>query len=192
LDVDALVELVLSDTGRLDAMVCNAGEIVAVRDGEDPYLEDVPTFVDGLEACLTSTYNTARGAAQAMTRARGGSIVTVGSIHSCLGVDHRLMVGSGRSGISYKAAKGGVLSLTRALACELGPFGIRVNCVSPGRIPQDRSRHPEVDERFADRTPLKKLGTPRDVAGAVALLASDAGRWITGAELVVDGGWSAW
>ena len=86
---------------------------------------------------------------------------------------------------------GAILTLTRALACELAQYNITVNCISPGQIPK-----PSLDaftrENFRNNVPLGRLGVPADLAGAVALFASDAGRWITGQNLTVDGGWSAW
>ena len=92
---------------------------------------------------------------------------------------------------SYHAAKGAVLNLTRALACELAQHNITVNCISPGQIPK-----PSLDaftrENFRNMVPLGRLGVPSDLNGAVALFAGRAGQWITGQNLVVDGGWSAW
>jgi gluconate 5-dehydrogenase len=88
-------------------------------------------------------------------------------------------------------AKGGVINLARAAACELGAYGITVNCLSPGQIPREGD-DPETIERFAANVPLGRNGVPTDLQGAALLLASDAGRWMTGHDLVVDGGWSAW
>ena len=97
----------------------------------------------------------------------------------------------GRSGPPYQAAKGGVLNLTRGLATELGEYGITVNCISPGQVPP--SIHDVgLVERWRLSNPLERTGSPEDIKGAAVLLASRAGDWITGHNLVVDGGWSAW
>lgn len=90
----------------------------------------------------------------------------------------------------YNAAKGGVLVYTRAAALELGPSGIRVNAVSPGLIARDgiEDAWPEGVESFRQRAPLGELGSPEDVADACLFLASEGARWITGSNLVVDGG----
>ena len=122
-----------------------------------------------------------------------GRIVTVGSIHGTLGADKRLYAGLEyhRSGPPYQAAKGAIVNLTRGLATELAEHGITVNCLSPGQIPA-----PGTDPGFVERcrlaNPLTRTGRPEDLKGALALLASDAGAWITGHNLVVDGGWSIW
>ncbi|MDX1577627.1 MAG: SDR family oxidoreductase, partial [Gemmatimonadota bacterium] len=90
----------------------------------------------------------------------------------------------------YNASKAGVLMHTRAAAGELGPRGIRVNAVSPGLIrrPGIEEQWPEGVERWRAACPLERMGEPGDVADACLFLASDAARWITGANLVVDGG----
>ena len=189
-EVDALVARVTADRGRLDVMVCNAGGAFTTR-----YLPDasIDELRHALELNVTGTYVSAQAAARAMMPRRRGRIITLGSIHGTLGADNRLYAGLDyqRSGPPYQAAKGAVVNLTRALATELGPHGITVNCLSPGQIPQ-----PGTDPAFVERcrlaNPLGRTGVPTDLKGAVALLASDAGAWITGHNLVVDGGWSVW
>lgn len=184
-----LVEGIMTRHGRIDTAVCNAGGAVGSTGVPDLTLAD-------LEATLRSNVGTtmvlAQAAARVMIPQGRGSIVTVGSIHGSLGSDpRRYAAGFRRSPTSYHAAKGAVVNLTRALACELGPHGITVNCVSPGQIPTERM-DTTTAQRLRDGVPLGRLGRPDDLRGAVALLASPAGRWITGHNLVVDGGWSAW
>jgi gluconate 5-dehydrogenase len=189
--VDALVDKVISDRGRLDVMVANAGGAFT-----DSYIPNasIDEFRRTVDLNLTGTYICAQSAARHMIPAKSGSIVTLGSIHGFLTSDKRMYEGLPtfrRSGPPYQAAKGGIINLTRGLAAELGEHGITVNCISPGQIPRPSTDEGHV-ERSRNAIPLQRTGTNQDIKGAIALLASPAGAWITGHNLVVDGGWSIW
>ena len=188
--VDELVESVVRDRGRLDIMVCNAGGGSTTTYIPDASLDE---FMRAWEVNVKSTYMCAQSAARYMIPQRSGKIITLGSIHGFLSGDKRLYEGLdfNRSGPPYQTAKGGVLNLTRALSAELGEHGITVNCISPGQIPRSAT-DPRMVERCRLNNPLLKTGVPDNIKGAVALLASPAGDWITGHNLVVDGGWSVW
>ncbi|MCH8230847.1 MAG: SDR family oxidoreductase [Chloroflexi bacterium] len=187
--VDALVQRVIDDTGRLDITICNAGGSFNTRHPPDA---DIDEFRRTVEVNMTGTYITAQSAGRAMIPARRGSIITLGSISSTLAMDPRSYIpGYNRSGAPYVAAKGGVLMITRAMAAEFGEYGITVNCISPGQVPKDTVDPGQV-ENFRKMNPLQRTGLPEDLKGTVALLASDAGAWITGQEFKVDGGWSIW
>ena len=187
--VDALVERVMNDTGRLDIAVCNAGGSFTTSYPPDA---DIDEFRRTLELNLTGTYITAQSAGRAMIPARRGSIITLGSIGATLVMDPRIYNEDfNRSGPPYLAAKGGVLNLTRAFAAEFGEYGITANCISPGQIPRDTT-NPDQIETFRKMNALHRTGLSEDLKGTVALLASDAGAWITGQEFRVDGGWSIW
>lgn len=186
--VNSMVSEIVRDRGKLDVMVCNAGGS-ATRS----YIPDasIAEFMTTIEMNLKSTYLCAQAAAGVMIPNRYGRIITLGSIHSSLGADKRQYGGLGRSGPPYQAAKGGVLNLTRGLATELGEYGITVNCISPGQIPPP-SHDEALVERWRLNNPLERTGVPDNIKGAAVLLASAAGDWITGHNLVVDGGWSTW
>jgi len=189
--VNAIVERVMSDHGRLDVMVANSGGSFT-----DSYIPDasIDEFRQTVDLNLTGTYLCAQSAARVMIPKQSGAIVTLGSIHGFLASDKRMYKGLPtfkRSGPPYQAAKGGVINLTRALAAELGEFGITVNCISPGQIPKETTDAGHI-ERSRKAIPLQRTGRADDLKGAIALLASPAGAWITGHNLVVDGGWSIW
>lgn len=165
-------------TGRLDVLVNAAG--ISVQ-GEDPDDFDRTLAVD-----LRGPYLCARAAAAAMRAAGGGSIINITSLGAFRGFP---------GNPSYAAAKGGLRQLTRALAEDYGSDGIRVNNLVPGYIltAMTAASHadPEAHERRRRHTMLGRWGTPSDLVGAVIFLASDASCYVTGQDLVVDGGWLA-
>ena len=190
--VGRVVDDIAGDLGDLSIMVCNAG-----ASAEDRFPPDQPveTFLATIRSHLVGTFSCAQAAARSMRDAgTGGSIVTIASMQGSVASDPRLYAGldlAQRSGPGYQSAKAGIIGLTRNLAAELGPLAIRVNCISPGFIPRSDA-NAEFVERGRAGNALGIIGEPDDVAGAVLLLASDAGRFITGHNLVVDGGWSIW
>src|SRR5207248_4680961 len=111
----------------------------------------------------------------------GGSIVNIGSGSNKLAFPHL---------VAYTASKGGIEMLTKVAAVDLGAYGIRVNCVAPGAIEIERTRHedPDYASTWGRVTPLGRVGTPADVGDAVVFLASDESRFVSGQTLWVDGG----
>ena len=190
-DVDGLVDAVVEKHGRLDVMVCNAGGNAA----PPTYMPhaSVDEFMATFEMNTKSAYLCAQAAARVMILRRSGAIITIGSIHGIITNDKRwyAAIGQRRSGPAYQTAKSGILNLTRYLAAELGEYGITANCISPGQIPRP-DHDPEFVEKARLNTPLQRSGTLDDIKGVVALLASPAGSWVTGHNLVVDGGWTIW
>ncbi|MEY4226469.1 MAG: hypothetical protein RL190_1226 [Actinomycetota bacterium] len=182
--VAAAVQTALDAFGGLDIAVANAGISPKAHPLRDEPFEDYKRVqavnVDG-------AWWTCREASRAMVeQGRGGSIVTLASIAGITGV---------QTGNHYNMSKGAVVQLTRTLAIELAPHMITVNAICPGwvRTAMTRDMWDEPD-RLADlerRTPMARLGEVEDIAGAAFFLASDDSRWLTGAILPVDGGYSA-
>jgi NAD(P)-dependent dehydrogenase (short-subunit alcohol dehydrogenase family) len=175
-DARAICAVAVDGFGRLDIVVNNAGiQPVAPLEsiGDEEIVEMLRVNVAGVAAMT-------REAASAMGTG-GGAIVNISSIEGLQpAFDHS----------HYAAAKAAVIMHTRAAALELGPVGVRVNSVSPGLIeaPAIAETWPEGVARWLAAAPLERLGTPSDVADAVLFLVSPASRWISGANLVVDGG----
>lgn len=190
--VQEVVGRIASEAGPIDIAVCNAGANAEKRYPPDT---DLDTFRATLDSHVAGTVATANAAARQMLERGSGSIITVSSVHGSLAADPRLYDGltqmSRRSSLAYQTAKAAIVGLTRNLAAEFGRSGIRVNCISPGHIPKDTA-DPVFVERVVGGNALGVKGTPDDMKGAVVLLASDAGRFITGHNLVVDAGWSIW
>lgn len=120
-----------------------------------------------------------------------GSIINIGSIYGIVGPDFGIYAGAGfTSPAFYAYDKGGMTSLTRYLACALGPHGIRVNCLAPGGM-QESDHVSDFVAAYQSRVPLGRMARGEDPAGALVFLASDASSYITGVTLPVDGGWTA-
>ena len=173
----AAVREAFAQIGQLDILVCNAGicHYGLMRDmGEKAWDRLFDVNVKGIYHCVNA-------AMPAFLRTHRGCIITVSSMWGQVGASCEA---------AYSATKGAVIALTKALAKELGPSGIRVNCVAPGVILTDMCRNvaPEILEEMAREAPVGRNGTPRDVAKAMAYLA-DA-EFVTGEILAVDGGYA--
>jgi len=177
--VEALVAAALEHFGRLDAMVANAG----VPHGA-PFLElDESMWERVLAVNLKGVFLCGQAAARAMVSAgRPGAIVNVASTYA-------EVTEGGAS--AYSASKGGVRMLTKSMALELGPHGIRVNAVGPGwiRTGMNPLEDPAQVAELERTIPLGRVGLPEDVADVIAFLASEDARYISGQTLFVDGGW---
>ncbi|OMT53571.1 3-oxoacyl-[acyl-carrier-protein] reductase [Burkholderia pseudomallei] len=175
--VDALVESTLKEFGALNVLVNNAGitqDQLTMRMKDDEWDAVIDTN-------LKAVFRLSRAVLRPMMKARGGRIVNITSV-----------VGSaGNPGqVNYAAAKAGVAGMTRALAREIGSRGITVNCVAPGFIDTDMTKGLPQEQQTALKTqiPLGRLGSPEDIAHAVAFLASPQAGYITGTTLHVNGG----
>jgi glucose 1-dehydrogenase/3-oxoacyl-[acyl-carrier protein] reductase len=174
--VTALVELAVARFGRLDAVVAAAGV--------QPVAQLAGMPVEGWRAVMdgnaTGAFVTVQAAAAAL-RGRGGSITLIASVEGSR---------PARGHAHYAAAKAATIMLARAAALEHGADGVRVNAVSPGLVarPGLRADWPDGVERWERAAPLQRLGEREDIADACVFLASPMARWITGHDLVVDGG----
>ena len=176
-DVKRMVTDTVARFGRLDLLVNNAG-----TQTWGPLIETAEADWDRvIETNLKGCFLCTQAAARHMKDHGGGAIVNIGS-------------GSNRMPFpnlaAYTASKGGIEMFTRVAAVELGPHGIRVNCVAPGAVEVERTREesPDYAETWGRITPLGRVGTPADVGRAVVFLASDEGAFISGQTLGVDGG----
>ena len=123
------------------------------------------------------------------------SVINIASMYGIVSPDLRIYDSREESNPPfYGAAKAALIQLTRYAACEYAKEGIRVNAISPGPFPKPevRAQHPEFYQRLCAKTPLGRMGEPEELKGVLVFLASDASTFITGANVVVDGGWTAW
>lgn len=175
--VSEMVEKAEDVLGGISILVNNAG---ITRDGLVIRMSD-KDFDDVIATSLRGAFLCSKAVARGMMKARGGSIINVSSV-----IGRR---GNGGQA-NYAAAKAGLIGLTKSLARELGPRGVRVNAVAPGYVVTDMtSELPEkMKEQIAGNTPLGRLASPREIATVIAFLASPAAAYITGAVIPVDGG----
>jgi NAD(P)-dependent dehydrogenase (short-subunit alcohol dehydrogenase family) len=181
-DITAAFRRIEEDHGRLDVVVNNAG--LNVR-ADFRHLSDAD-WVTIREVNLDGVVRIARDAFDLMRASGNASLINVASI-----MGHRGL----RQLAGYSATKGAVSALTRALAVEYAPYGIRVNALAPGFIETALTervlRNPMINKALIDQTPLRRFGSPEDVANVALFLASDEAQFVTGAEIAVDGGMSA-
>ncbi len=184
-DCKNLVDTIINEYGKIDILINNAG----ISDPIPALEEDLDLFKRVIQIDLISCFHLAQLCAQHMeTQESGGAIVNVASIHGFVGSSPNNQPG-------YTAAKGGLINLTRELALEWARHGIRVNAIAPGYITTeltDEMIAGESGRKWIERnTPMRRPGEVTELDGAMLLLASDAGSYITGETIAIDGGWLA-
>lgn len=186
------VRAVVEQFGRLDILIHSAAFVgtTAFPGWAVPFAEQSSAaFEAASRVNLTSAFVLAQEAAPHLAAGRG-SIVLVSSIYGTVGPNAALYVGTSmQNPLGYGVSKAGLQQLARSLATTLGP-DVRVNTVSPGGVL--RSQPASFVDRYTERTPLGRMATEEDLKGAFAYLASDLSAYVTGHDLVVDGGWTAW
>jgi NAD(P)-dependent dehydrogenase (short-subunit alcohol dehydrogenase family) len=178
--IPKLVKQLLDEYGHIDILVNNAGinmkkEFTEVTDDE---------FQNIMLTNVTAVFALSREVVKNMVSKGGGSIINISSMASQYGIPKV---------IAYTASKSAIEGMTKAMAVELSPKGVRVNCIAPGFIATDMSAKalnsdPERKHKAMSRTPMGEMGTPADIGDAALFLATDAARYITGVILPVDGG----
>lgn len=184
-DVEALIDATVEMHGGLDVLVNNAG----ASTGDDSlHRLDADTWETVLDLNLTGHFRCARAALEPLVASGGGAMVHISSVNGLQGI--------GLTG--YSAAKSGLLGLSRVIATQYGRHGVRSNVVCPGTIESAVLAEKRAEEwsdelraRFFDQYPLGRFGDPDEVATAVLFLASDMASFVSGTELVVDGGFTA-
>jgi len=178
--IPQLITEIVSEYGKIDLLVNNAG-INMKKAFTEVSDED---FAQVIQTNLTSVFVLSREVAKVMLPLKSGCIINISSMAAQYGIPYV---------IAYTASKTAIEGMTKAMAVELSPEGIRVNCVAPGFIATDMSakaldNDPQRKQKVLSRTPMGKLGLPEDIAEAIVYLASDAAKYVTGVILPVDGG----
>lgn len=177
---EPLFQQALDRLGQIDILVNNAGTGASVDNSLDTPLDE---FVRVINIDMVSPWVLCQAAAQHMTARGSGTIINITSVHEEI---------PSPGGAAYDAAKGGLRSITRTLAFELAPQGVRINNIAPGMIATpmtaERLEDPEKAEQSSQRIPLRRPGEPQEVANVALFLASDDASYVTGSSYFVDGG----
>jgi NAD(P)-dependent dehydrogenase (short-subunit alcohol dehydrogenase family) len=186
--VKKAVDLLIAFHGYIDGWV-NCAYPRTADWGEKFETIDPASWRKNVDTQLNSLFVCCQSVLSRMTAERGGSIVNIASVYGIVGPDFGVYEGTQMTmPAAYSAIKGAVVNFTRYLASYYGPTGIRINCVSPGGIFDNQNER--FVTQYKSRVPLRRMGLPADIAPSVGFLLSDEASYITGHNLVVDGGWT--
>lgn len=188
--IQAAIDLVVKKYGKIDGWVNNAyprtSDWGKAKFDEEP----MDSFELNVEWHLVGYIKCCQAALNQMKKQGFGSLVNIASIYGVVGPDFTVYENTTiNNPAAYAAIKGGLINFTRYLAAFYGPSNVRVNCVSPGGIFDNQ--HPEFVKNYESKVPMKRMGKPEDIAPSVSFLLSDGAGYLTGHNLVVDGGWTA-
>lgn len=190
ISIQKMIDIVFQKYGRIDGLVNNA--YPRTSDWGNKF-EDITldSWRKNVDMQLNSTFLLIQKVSEIMKKQKKGSIVNVASIYGIVGNDFTVYENTGgmTSPAAYSAIKGGMINFSRYLASYLGEYSIRVNCVSPGGIFNNQNHN--FVTQFSNKVPLKRMGLPNDISPSISFLLSDESEYITGHNLVVDGGWTA-
>jgi len=188
--VDSLIEEVFNKHGRIDGLVNNA--YPRTEDWGNKF-EDIKleSWKKNVDMQLNSVFYICQQVLKIMKKQEYGSIVNISSIYGVVANDFSVYENTGgmTSPAAYSAIKSGLINFSRYLASYYGKNGIRVNCVSPGGIIDNQNTN--FIENYSKKVPLKRLGRPSEISPAVSFLLSEEASYITGQNLIVDGGWTS-
>ncbi|BBO32846.1 SDR family NAD(P)-dependent oxidoreductase [Lacipirellula parvula] len=187
--ITAAFDRVTAALGKVDVLVNNAHE-TTTKTWRDATLDDFAAQLKNAAGYFTLA-RLMRD--DVVRRQAAGSVIMLGSMYGQVSSDPRMYDGIGPPNpVAYQTLKGGVAQLTRHLAVHWAPDGVRVNSISPGPFPNPQKAPADLIFRLSAKTPMGRIGTPDELKGAVVFLASDASSFVTGHDLAVNGGWTAW
>ncbi len=187
--IEKFIGKVIADHGRIDVLVNNARHLPRMDSESIDRAELDMLFKVNCSGIILLT----RGVAEEMKKTGGGNIINIGSIYGMVGQDLSIYDEPDKNySWDYPFQKGGIITYTKQVATVLARFNIRCNCLSLAGLLETAPDDPVFMKRYCDKTPLGRMADSDDVKGPIVFLAADASKYMTGANLVVDGGWTAW
>jgi len=192
ISVENLVKKIMKKYSKIDVLINNAAyqgnAIIRKTPFENLSIKD---WNHALSVNLTGVFLLCQKVGKIMKKQKYGSIINIGSTYGIVAPDQSIYGNSGlNAGAFYSASKSGVINLTRYLASYWGKFGIRVNTLSPGGVKNNQTK--SFVSNYSKKTMLGRMASGQDYVGAIIFLSSDASSYMTGSNLVIDGGWTAW
>lgn len=187
--IEKALNEVIRDSGNIDIFVNSA---YPRTDDWGLKFENIPleSWKINVDNQLGGCFRSCQQVAEIMKDGRGGTIITLASTYGVVAPDFTVYEGTEMTmPAAYAAIKGGTIAFTRYLATYYAKYNIRANSISPGGIFDNQA--PGFVEKYCERTPMGRMGTPEDIAGAVVFLASPASSYLTGQNIIIDGGWTA-
>lgn len=193
-EIAAVIDEALRQMGTIDILINNAGNVASTPDTAPMNKRPIEMWDEVIKVNLTGVFVCSKHVTEkCMIPKKSGVIINMGSTAGMIGKDRRVYEGTSMGGatIDYHAAKGGVINMTRDMACYLAPYNIRVNCISPGGF--FRCQPEKFVEAYSATFPMGRMGMDgKEIKGAAVFLASDASSFVTGHNLPVDGGLTIW
>lgn len=192
-EIEKLSTRIESEFGRLDILINSAAFVgeTKLEGWVVPFKEQtIETWKKALDINLTAPFALIKSLATLLENSGHGSIINIGSTYGVNGPDMSIYEGTEMGNpAAYAASKGGIIQLTRWLATNMSPQ-VRVNSISPGGV--ERGQPESFQKKYISRTPLARMANEEDFKGAIAFLASDLSKYVTGQNLMIDGGWTVW
>ena len=192
-EIHSILEKITGNFEKLDVLINNAAFVGSSDlEGWTTSFENqsIDTWKRALDVNLTACFQIVQITKKLLIKSSCASIINIGSIYGVVGPDLSIYEGTDMNNpAAYSVSKGGLIQLTRWMSTVLAP-NIRVNTISPGGIARNQPEN--FVDRYTKKTPLKRMGTEQDIIGPVIYLASDLSSYVTGQNLIVDGGWGVW
>jgi len=187
--IDEMLNTIIKNHRRIDGFINNA--YPRTKDW-GKHFEEIPfaSWQKNVDMQMNSCFLTCQKVLKIMREQKSGSLINISSIYGVVGPDFSVYGDSGMTmPAAYSAIKGGVVNFTRYLASYYGKYNVRVNCISPGGIFDKQNS--EFVKLYEEKVPMRRMGLPEDIAPAASFLISDDSKYITGQNLIIDGGWTA-